>query len=76
MEKEELRAKLVVAKSLDEASEILNGNPNPDPERAWKEIENHRSANVQRLDLNELDALSGGAFFVFAKKGFQLSEGH
>lgn len=33
MEKEELRAKLVVAKSLDEASEILNGNPSLDPER-------------------------------------------
>ena len=67
MEKE-IRAKLANAKSLEEAKEILNGHADIDPERVWEEIERHRSNWNEKLDLNELDAVAGGAR-DYAKEG-------
>ena len=56
----ELRKKLSGAKSLDEVKEILSDHKNVDAEQVWKEIENHRSNKNKKLDLNELEAVSGG----------------
>ena len=58
--KNELKAKLIEARSLEEAKEILKGREGIDAERAWQEIENHRSAMSEKLDLDELDAVAGG----------------
>ena len=57
----ELRAKLAEARSLDETKEILNGHEGLDAERVYQEIQRHRSMQSERLDLNELDAVNGGA---------------
>ena len=65
----ELKAKLAEAKSLDEAKEILKGREDIDAERAWREIENHRSSKSERLDFEELDAVSGGADRDWEKDG-------
>ena len=67
MEKE-IKAKLANAKSLEEAKEILNGHADIDPERVWEEIERHRSNWNEKLDLDELDAVAGGAR-DYAKEG-------
>ena len=64
----EIKAKLANAKSLEEAKEILNGHADIDPERVWEEIERHRSNWNEKLDLNELDAVAGGAR-DYAKEG-------
>lgn len=57
---EEMKAKLNKAKSLDDVKDILKGFDKADPEKVWGEIERHRSAAAEKLDLNELDAVSGG----------------
>ena len=57
----ELRTKLAEARSLEETKEILNGREGIDADRVWQEIERHRSQANERLDLNELSAVSGGA---------------
>ena len=67
MEKE-IKAKLANAKSLEEAKEILNGHADINPERVWEEIERHRSNWNEKLDLDELDAVAGGAR-DYAKEG-------
>ena len=67
MEKE-IKAKLANAKSLEEAKEILNGHADIDPERVWEEIERRRSNWNEKLDLDELDAVAGGAR-DYAKEG-------
>ena len=67
MEKE-IEAKLANAKSLEEAKEILNGHADIDPERVWEEVERHRSNWNEKLDLDELDAVAGGAR-DYAKEG-------
>ena len=64
----EIKAKLANAKSLEEVKEILNGHADIDPERVWEEIERHRSNWSEKLDLNELDAVAGGAR-DYAKEG-------
>ena len=46
---------------LNEAKELLKDRPGIDAERAWHEAENHRSAKNEKLDIEELDAVSGGA---------------
>ena len=56
-----LRERLNEAKSLAEVKDILKEREDINAERAWQEIENHRSNMSERLDLGELDAVSGGA---------------
>ena len=57
----ELRARLAGARSLDETKEILNGHEGLNADRVWQEIERHRSKESDKLDMGELDAVSGGA---------------
>ena len=56
----ELKSKLAAAKSFDEVKEILKERSEINAEQVWKEIENHRSNKSDKLDLDELDAVSGG----------------
>ena len=57
----QLRKKLASAGSLEEVKAILGHGSALDPKRVWQELESHRSAKNEKLDLVELDAVSGGA---------------
>ena len=57
------------AKSLEEVKEILKGYSNIDAERVWKEIERRRSSMSEKLDVDELDAVSGGTNRDWKKDG-------
>ena len=61
MSNNELKERLLAAESLDQAKEILKDRSDIDAERAWQEIENRHAAKAEKLDLEELDAVSGGA---------------
>ena len=65
----EIKAKLIQADSLDEVKTILNGASNSDAERVWEETKNRRLEGMEKLDLNELDAISGGADRDWVKDG-------
>ena len=69
MKDQTLITKLAGAESLTEVQDILKGRSDIDAERAWQEIENHRSNMSERLDLDELDAVSGGADRDWKKDG-------
>ena len=56
----ELKEKLNRSNSIEEAKELLSERPDLDAERIWQEIERHRSKRKEKLDLNELDSVSGG----------------
>ena len=60
MNKNKLRERLNAAGSLEEVKSIAAKVPGLDAERAWEEIQRHRSEEANKLDLNELDAVSGG----------------
>lgn len=47
------------ASSLNEVKEALKDHSELNPERAWEEIDRHRSTGTEKLDLNELDSLNG-----------------
>ena len=68
----ELKSKLSLARSLDEAKGILKGHPDlvVVAERVWEELGKHRSIAVEKLDLSELDAVSGGADRDWQKDGY------
>ena len=57
----ELKAKLKEAKNLEEVKELIKDHPNFNAENLWKEIEKFQNADSKKLDLDELDAVSGGA---------------
>ena len=65
----ELKAKLNNAESLEEVKEIVKDHPELDAEKVYQEIERHRSSQTEKLDLNELDAVSGGADRDWKKDG-------
>ena len=65
----ELKTRLNAAESLAEVQDILKGRSDIDAERAWQEIESHRSSRNEKLDLGELDAVSGGADRDWKKDG-------
>ena len=65
----EIKERLKSAKSLDEVKEIVAGQEGLNAERIWQEIERHASAKNEKLDLNELDAVSGGANHDWVKDG-------
>ena len=58
---DELKAKLREAKSLEEVEDVLKDYPGLKVEEIWKEIENHQGSKNEKLDLDELDAVSGGS---------------
>ena len=65
----QIKEKLSQAANEDEVRAILSDTPELDPKRVWKEIEAHRSNKSEKLDLNELDAVSGGADRDWKKDG-------
>ena len=66
---EALKAKLSGANSLGEVKAILGPNSALNAERVYQEIEAHRSNKAEKLDLAELDAVSGGADRDWQKDG-------
>ena len=65
----ELASQLKNANTFEEVKKIAADNPGIDAEKAWKEIQNHQSSKHEKLDLNELDAISGGADRDWQKEG-------
>ena len=65
----ELKEKLIHSESPEEVKELLSKCPDLDAERIYAEIENHRSTRNERLDLDELDAVSGGSDRDWKKDG-------
>ena len=65
----ELKAKLNEAKSLEEVKEIVKDRPDLNAEHIWQELERHQSAESEKLDLEELEAVSGGADRDWQKDG-------
>ena len=58
---EAMKKKLINAKDIAEVRSILPGLSASDCESLWAEMERHRSSASERLDLDELDSVSGGA---------------
>ena len=48
------------AASLDDVKKALEGHPELNPERVWEEAQKHRSGKAEKLDLSELESVSGG----------------
>ena len=69
MNNDALKEKLLQANSLEEAKKILSDTLDIDAEKAYEEIARHRSQNSEKLDLSELDAVSGGADRDWKKDG-------
>ena len=65
----DLKTKLSKASSLEEVKGMLGAGSGVDAEQLWREIEKHRSGQSEKLDLNELDAVSGGADRSWTKDG-------
>ena len=65
----ELKSKLANAETLEEVEALLKGEPNLDPKKVYEELRRHRSEEAEKLDLDELDAVSGGAVRDWAKDG-------
>ena len=61
MKNAELKEKLIHSDSLDEVKGSLSECPDLDAERIRQENENHHSGKHENLDLDELDAVSGGS---------------
>ena len=56
----ELKSNLANAETLEEVEALLEGKPNLDPKKVYEELRRHRSKEAEKLDLEELDAVSGG----------------
>ena len=65
----ELKEKLIDAKSLEEVKDILKDCSDLEAEHIYQEIEHHRSLQKEKLDLDELDAVSGGSDRNWVKDG-------
>ena len=61
--------KLLEASSLEEVKDVLKDRPDLDARRVYEELESHRSLRSERIDLEELDAVSGGADRDWKKDG-------
>ena len=64
-----MKTKLSGANSLEEVKDILSGQSSLDPERVYQELEHRRSDRSEKLDLEELDAISGGEHRDWVKDG-------
>ena len=65
----DLKTKLSKASSLEEVKGMLGAGSGVDAEQLWREIEKHRSGQSEKLDLNELDSVAGGADRDWVKEG-------
>ena len=72
----ELREKLLTAKSSEEAAELLKANGREvgpdDVEKLWAEVTKYRQKDDRKLSVDELDAVSGGVFWL----GDDAPDGH
>ena len=68
MENHKKREQLLQARSLEDVQNILEGEPSNVAERISKEFELHRFGS-KKLDIDELDAVSGGADRDWTKDG-------
>ena len=64
-----MKEKLKTANSLEEVMEIVKDYPELNAEQIWREVEKHRSSKNEKLDLEELDAVSGGFDRDWTKDG-------
>ncbi len=64
----EMKTRIAAAESLDEVKEVLGGME-LDSERVWDELQKHRSNKTEKLDLDELESVSGGADRDWRKDG-------
>ena len=69
MENDSIRERLESAHSLEEVRELTKDRPEGQAERIWEELERHRSNKSERLDLDELDAVSGGSHRDWKREG-------
>ena len=65
----ETKEKLIAAQTLEEVKGLLKDEPGLDPVKVYEEINKHRHADATKLDLEELDAVSGGADRDWEKDG-------
>ena len=65
----DLKTKLSKASSLEQVKGMLGADSGVDAEQLWREIEKHRSGQSEKLDLNELDSVAGGADRDWVKEG-------
>ena len=69
----ELKAKLLAAKSAEEVTELLKADGQEitpeDAAHLWEEIERKRNADGKELSPDELEAVSGGSNRDFLKDG-------
>ena len=72
----ELREKLLTADSAEKVAELLKADGQEvgpdDVEKLWAEITKHREQEGKELSLDELDAVSGGVFWL----GNDAPDGH
>ena len=72
----ELREKLLTAKSAEEAAELLKADGQEvgpdDVEKLWAEVTKYRQKDDRKLSVDELDAVSGGVFWL----GDDAPDGH
>ena len=64
-----LQERLDEARNLEEVKDIIKDHPELNAEQIYQEVERHRSGEAEKLDLNELDAVSGGADRDWKKDG-------
>ena len=64
-----LERKLKCAASLEEVQDLLKDEPRLNAEKVYEEVKKRRLGNAEKLDLEELDAVSGGADRDWVKDG-------
>ena len=64
-----LKEKLLNANSLEEVEDLVEGRPDLDPKSIYEEIKARQSNKTEKLDLGELDSVSGGADRNWVKDG-------
>ena len=65
----ELKQKLSSAETFEEVQGLLEGGTSLDANQVWEEVRRHRDYESKKLDLEELDAISGGADRDWVKDG-------
>ena len=68
MEKQ-LKDAVQSARSFEEVEILLKDHPELDPKQVWGEVKKHRSNQSEKLDLDELEAVSGDADRDWKKDG-------
>lgn len=66
---EELEKRLRSAGTLEEVNSLLKDEPRLDPKKVYEEIKTHWSKGIERLDLDELESVSGGKDRDWGKDG-------